>query len=406
MSLLSVADALSAVLSSAAPLPAERVALSAAVLGRVLAEGVAADADSPPFDKAMMDGYALRSADLAILPATLDVLETVHAGATPSREVVPGASIRIMTGAPVPAGADAVVPVERSRSFGERVEILPDAGTVRPGANVLPRAREMRSGEVVLAAGTAIGPAHLGVLAAVGRTDAVLYRRPTLAVLCTGDELVEPPAVPGPGRIRNSNGPMLLAQAARAGCDVRYLGVAPDEPGALRAALAAGLGADVLLLTGGVSMGDADFVPGVLAESGVASVFHKVAMKPGKPLFFGATAGGRLVFGLPGNPVSAFVGFELFARPALARMSGDARPWPRRVRLPLAGAVRSRSDRQTFLPAALGWHDGGPAVTVVPWFGSADLLGLTRAACLADVPAGDVVLAAGSPVDVILLEGP
>src|SRR5262249_3251912 len=228
-------------------------------------------------------------------------IEEVTAGRVPQHAVGPGQATRIMTGAPIPAGADTVVAVERTRALdGNRVQI--DIAP-RAGQNVLRRAQEMARGQALLATGPLLRPQAIGLLAAVGRTEAHVYPQPTVAVLPTGDELVEANETPGPGQIRNGNGPMLLAQAARAGGVPKYLGIARDRLQHLRALIGEGLNASVLVLSGGVSAGKLDLVPGVLQELGVQPHFHKVAMKPGKPIFFG-TRDRTLVFGLPGNPGS------------------------------------------------------------------------------------------------------
>jgi molybdopterin molybdotransferase len=401
-----VAEAQAVVLRETRPLPAALTPLTPAALGLVLAADVASDLDMPPYDKALMDGYAVRSADLPGGRGTLRVLEEIAAGHTPRHPVVAGTASRIMTGASLPPGADAVVVVERTHlreDGGVEVEDEPPA----PGQNVLPRGREMRAGEVVLRAGRELRPQDFGLLAAVGAAAALLVPAPRLAVLPTGDELVEPPGVPGPGQIRNSNGPMLLAQAARAGAAPRRLAIARDRPHSLGPLVEEGLREDVLVLSGGVSAGTRDLVPAALHEAGVAAHFHKVAMKPGKPVFFGTRdAAGRrtLVFGLPGNPVSSLVCFELFVRPALRRLGGHADCVPRAVPAALAEDFPHRTDRPTYHPAKLELAPGGWRVRPVPWFGSADLRGLAEANALVLLPAGDHHHRAGAVFDVLRLD--
>jgi molybdopterin molybdotransferase len=275
----------------------------------------------------------------------------------------------------------------------------------RPGQNVMPRGREMRRGETVLAAPAVLRPQEIGLLATVGRAAVKVHPAPRVAVLSTGDEVVEAPEVPGPGQIRNSNGPMLAAQVLRAGGVPRYLGIARDRPDSLRPLVAEGLQAPVLILSGGVSAGVADLVPGVLEELGVAAHFHKVEMKPGKPVFFG-TRGATLVFGLPGNPVSALVCFELFIRPALRRLQGHAEAGPRMVTAALAEDFAYRTDRPTYHPALLDMagEGGGWRVRAVPWFGSPDLRGLGRANAFVLLPAGDHRHRAGEVFPVLVVE--
>ncbi len=404
--LLSVAEARAAVLREARTPAGEEAALSAAVLGLVLAADVAADSDVPPQDKAMMDGYAVRCADLPEGRGALRVLEEITAGRTPQHPLGPGDASRIMTGAPIPPGADAVVVVERTRLLdGGRVQV--EDRPPQAGQNILRRGREMRAGEVVLAAGTVLRPQEIGLLATVGRARVAVVPAPRVAVLSTGDELVEASATPGPGQIRNSNGPMLLALAARAGAAARSLGIARDRLDSLRPLVEEGLRDDVLVLSGGVSAGVLDLVPGVLAEAGVVAHFHKVAMKPGKPVLFGSRDVGdrrTLVFGLPGNPVSSLACFALFVRPALRRLAGHADAGPRTVPAVLAEDFPYRTDRPTYHPARLEVTAGGWRVRPVPWFGSADLRGLTQADALLPLPAGDHRHRAGAAFEVLPLD--
>jgi len=395
--MLEVTAALEIVLGRAAALPAEVVLLPQAA-GRVLAEPIASDIDSPPYTKALMDGYAVRSAGTGP-GTTLTVIEEVAAGRMPTLVVGPGDATRIMTGAPIPDGADAVIPHEETEAVGDSVRLRRG---VKSGESILPRGREMREGEVVAPVGTRLTPQAIGLLAAVGRTSVRVHRAPRIAILATGDELVEAVERPGPGQIRNSNGPMLWALAGRAGAAVEYLGIAPDERDGLRRLVARGLdAADVLLLAGGVSAGKFDLVPEVLKDLGVTAHFHKVRLKPGKPLLFGSRES-TLVFGLPGNPVSSFVGFELFVRPALRKMTGDAIPGPTFVPVPLVAPLTARNDRPTYAPARLETA-GGFRVRPGDWFGSADLRGLLAADALVSIPAGGVQLAVGEPLPTLLL---
>ncbi|HSD27418.1 MAG TPA: gephyrin-like molybdotransferase Glp, partial [Vicinamibacteria bacterium] len=311
-------EALSIVLSEVTPLAAEPVSLDES-LGRVLAEDVASDRDLPPFDRAAMDGYALRAKDVALAPVALEVVGEVRAGQWPDLAIGPGQAARIMTGAPVPPGADAVQQVERTEPLDEfRVTVHAAIGA---GANIAPRGSEVREGEVVLAAGRVVDPSAVAVLASAGKDRVRVARRPVLGLLVTGDEIVDVAVRPGPGQIRNSNGPAVAAQARLAGADVRLLGVAPDRPEAIADALRAGLDADALVVSGGVSAGDYDLVEPALLDLGATFLFTKVAIKPGAPLVFGRL-GRTLVFGLPGNPVSAQATFDLFVRPALLKMQG------------------------------------------------------------------------------------
>ncbi len=316
----SVEEARQLVVEQAAAKPSVRVQLSDA-LGLVLAEDVASDIDSPPFDKAMVDGYAVRASDLSAGSAELVVIEEVIAGQTATHSGGAGECWRIMTGAPLPSAADAVVmhelttlvePAAGGASNAlERVRIQDDR--FRLGQNILRRAANLRRGQTVLVSGRVLRPLEIGLLAEVGRATVPVIEPARVAVLSTGSELVPPDQVPTAGQIRNSNGPMLNAWVSRIGARAVDLGIAKDEPESLRAKLAEGLRDDVLLISGGVSAGKLDLVPGLLRELGVVEVFHKIRLKPGKPLWFGTARGHRpgatptLVFGLPGNPVSSLV---------------------------------------------------------------------------------------------------
>jgi apolipoprotein N-acyltransferase len=406
--MLPVSEAQQLVLDHARPLPAHPYPLLPwDVNGLLLSEDVVSDLDMPPFDKALMDGYALRSQDVASECRELRVVEEILAGQTPRRTLAGGEAARIMTGAPLPPGADSVVPHERTKRLDdEHVQLLVE--TVKPGANVLPRGREMRQGETILHAGAVLRPQEIGVLAAVGCALVHVQPRPSVAVLSTGDELVEAYEVPGPGEIRNSNGPMLVAQTVRAGIQPDYLGIARDRLDSLRPLVAEGLTHDVLILSGGVSAGKVDLVPDVLREAGVTPIFHKVEMKPGKPVFFGVREAERrtLVFGLPGNPVASFVCFELFVRPALRRLAGHAKPLSATVPAALAEDFVYRTDRPTYHPAQLSLSLCGLQVRPTPWFGSPDLRGLTHANALVLLPTGDLTHRAGQMFPVLVLDMP
>ncbi len=403
----SIAEAQKIIAEQARPLPPEVVPLSSAALGLVLAEDVASDLEMPPFDKALMDGFAIRFGDLKDGLAELEIIEEVTAGQTSRKAVEKGQATRIMTGAPIPSGADAVVMIERCESLeGQRVRIV-DA-KAKAGQNLLPQGREMRVGDVVLQAGARLRPQEFGILSTVGRSTVLAHPQPSVAILPTGDELVDASEKPGPGQIRNSNGPMLLAQAVRAGGSVKLLGIAKDRVEHLKELIEEGLKCDVLLLSGGVSAGKLDLVPGVLAECGVQALFHQVSMKPGKPLLFGVkprAEGGspRLVFGLPGNPVSSLVCFELFVRPALQGLMGLP-PEPRFVQATLTKHFAYRTERPTYHPASLTRSESGWSVEAIPWFGSADLRGLATSNAFVLLPAGDHQHRTGQPLPVLVVE--
>lgn len=398
----SVNEAQQLVLANCRPMPVEATPLAEAV-GRVLAEAAAASGDLPPYDKSMMDGYALRAADLVGDSAEFEVLEVIGAGSVPTREVGRGAASRIMTGAPLPSGADCVVVVERSQAVvgaEPNVERVRLSGPIFSGENVMPRGGVVAAGAQVLPRGVKLAAPQIALLAEVGVARPQTHRRPKLAVLATGDELVPPEEAPGPAQIRNSNGPLLVSAAASAGAETQDLGIVRDDESALRAAVEQALRCDVVVLTGGVSAGMFDLVPKVLAGCGVRQVFHKVDLKPGKPIWFGVREGAThttLVFGLPGNPVSTLVCFELFVRPALRLLQGtpqdDAVPDLIPVRLAVAHSVRG--DRPTYYPSRLSLTPEGIAATPLPWKGSSDQTVLATANGLVlFLVAGDYALGA------------
>jgi molybdopterin molybdotransferase len=409
--MLSVHEALERVLAHARPLAPATISLGES-LGRTLAEDIASDIDSPPYNKSMVDGYAVRASDLANGRAELEVIEEIMAGAVPTRPIAVGTCSRIMTGAPIPEAADAVVmqeQTERLTSRPTRVRINDER--FRAGQNILSRGVAMHLGDVVLRSGRPIRPAEIALLAEVGRAEVLAIPAPRVAVLSTGNELVSAAERPTAGQIRNSNGPMLVAAVQQAGALPVNLGIARDEPDELRERLGMGLKENVLVISGGVSTGVLDLVPGLVAELGVRQVFHRIRMKPGKPLWFGAS-NDTLVFGLPGNPVSSFVCFELFVKPALTSLAGREEQVTRRIATAkLAAEFAHRGNRPTFQPAILEAPvgdresgDGGRLVTPLPWAGSADLRGLVDANALIIFPAGDRTFAADETVEVLRLD--
>lgn len=397
---LSVADALARVRSRVPVLPAEAVELRAA-RGRVLRQDVRADRPQPAFDRAAMDGFAVRAADLASAPCALPVAFEVRAGQWPERALPAGAVARIMTGAPVPEGADAVVPVERTRGVDDgRVELQ-----VRPeaGQHVAPRGSEVAAGERLLVPGRRLDAAAIAVLASVGVARPLVGRRPRVALLVTGDEIVPVDATPGAAQIRNSNGPAVTALAEDAGAEVIDLGTAADDAAALLSALARGLdSADVLITSGGVSAGDYDLVEPALERLGVSLDFTRVAIKPGAPLVFGHR-GDVLVFGLPGNPVSSQVTFDLFVRPALLAMQGASGGGRLRLFARAEAPFVNRSGRENHVPAALRFGPAGALVRPLRSQGSGDLAAHARADAIVVLAAERTAVAAGETVPCWLL---
>jgi molybdopterin molybdotransferase len=386
--LLTIDEALARVLEQARPLPDEEVPVADAS-GRVLAASALARVDLPPFPSSAMDGYAVRAGDT---PAVLVLVGQSAAGHPSDVTLGAGEAIAISTGAVVPDGADAVVPVERTRGGGGSVEV--EVEGVERGENVRPRGGDVAAGEVVVPAGAACGPAQIGALAAVGLETVRCARRPRVAVLATGSELRRPGEPLGPGEIYESNTVMLAAQLRRAGADVEVLGSVADDADATRAALERGLDADVLLTSGGVSVGEHDLVRGLLAELGVVEVFWRVAVKPGKPVAF-STRDATLVFGLPGNPVSSLVGFELFVRPALRALQGAADPRPAFLPGRLGASLRRTAARDELVRASI---DESGLATPLRGQESHMIARAAHANALVLVPRGDGELAEGSTV--------
>lgn len=400
--------ALQAICETLASFPGERCPLIEC-LGLTLTEDIVSDVESPPFDKALMDGYAVQAADVATGRAELQVLEEITAGRTPNCTIRPGTAAQIMTGAPLPAGADAVVRVEETKRDGTVVHI--DGRPAQPEMNVLRRGGVLRAGETVLAAGEVLTPSRIGVLAELGWARVPVRRRLRIAVLATGDELVPVDAPLGPGLIRNSNEAMLVAQIQAAGAIPVPLGIARDNREDLAAKIQQGLESDLLVLSGGVSAGKLDLVPSELDAAGVQQVFHQVRMKPGKPVWFGIHSSGRratstAVFGLPGNPVSSMVCFELFVKTAIRRLQGNTPAVPRTLTASILKDFRYRSDRPTYHPAALCWSEQGLTVRMLPWQGSSDLRATAEANSMAVLAEGDTTIAAGSTISVMPWEQP
>ena len=401
--MISADQALRIVLENVAEIHPERVALTAA-LGRVLAEEIRSPRDIPAFDNSAMDGYAVRAADIAQAssenPVRLMVIETVGAGAMPTQRIEPGQAIRTMTGAPIAAGADAIVQVERTREAGGgAVEILAPA---EPGQFVRPRGEDVKQGEPLMAPGRALTPSDLGMLASLNRAMLDVYRRPRVAIVATGDELVDIDTVPVGAQIVNSSAYALAGAIAEAGGEPVLLRVARDRPEAVRERLEEALGCDVVLTTGGVSVGQFDHVKVVMDELGLRQHFHGVAQRPGKPLKFGSLRG-RPVFGLPGNPVSTMVCFYLYVRPALIKIGGRTAAGLPRVTVRCACDIRTAANLTEFVRVRLSRRDGEIFAAPTGNQSSGVLSSLSRADGLLIGPAAATALKAGDQAVVLLL---
>ncbi|MBI1955945.1 MAG: molybdopterin molybdotransferase MoeA [Acidobacteria bacterium] len=366
-------------------------------LGRVLAEPVPADRDFPPFARATRDGFAVRSADLKQLPARLRLVGQVRAGDAFAGAVGAMECVEIMTGAPVPEGADAVVMVELTRQAEGLIEVQRG---VSPGENVVGQGSESRQGDLLLPQGRRIGYGEIAMMAAVGQQTVAVCRQPRVAILPTGDEVIELSETPGPYQIRNSNSYSLQAQVASMRAIPLPLGIAPDREDRLSEMIAQGLQADLLLLSGGVSMGKFDLVEKVLAQLEAEFFFDGVAIQPGRPLVFGR-ARGTFFFGLPGNPLSTMVTFELFVRPALALLAGEAAAPLIFLRARLAKRLQRKAGLTAFLPAVFEGDYYNPVVSPVEWKGSGDLPSLNRANCYLVIPEETTEIPAGEWVSAL-----
>lgn len=368
----------------------EQVPFSEA-LGRVLAAPVRSDMDMPPWDKSAVDGFACLRSDLG---KDLFVLETVPAGVMPSKEITPGTCLRIMTGAAIPQGADYVFMLEESEERDEgKVRFTGKEGR----ANIAKRAEDLYQSQTVLKPGHFIRPQHIAVMAMAGATEVTVSARPLVGVISTGNELVEPVKVPSGAQIRNSNGWQLIAQVERAGATGNYYGIAKDDIESTSRLLKAALKEnDVVLISGGVSAGDFDLVPQVIKEAGLKEHFSQVAMQPGKPLTF-FTGDKKAVFGLPGNPVSVFVQFEIMVRPFLNRMAGVTEKEPE-IMMPLAADYsRLRADRRAYIPAII---TDNYEVMPVEYHGSAHISSFAGAWGIITIPKGQSWIQKGEPVSV------
>ena len=377
-------------------------------LGRVLAEGIVADRDFPPFPRATRDGYAVRAADVAEIPAHLEVVGEVKAGDWPDPAVCTverGQAMGIMTGAPLPSGADAVVMVEHTSLAVRAVEVR---RKVVAGENFVSRGTEARAGHLLLDRGRGLDHAGIAIAASVGKDRLKVFRKPRVAVLSTGDEVVEIDATPGPAQIRNSNSYSLAAQVQNAGGEAVRLPIAPDERERLRDLIQEGLECDLLLLTGGVSMGKYDLVEQVLGELEAEFYFTGAEIQPGRPIVFGSCGAGaparvraanpasaqkevsepprKYFFGLPGNPVSTMVTFELFARPMIEGLAGMKAQPLIFLRARLKSEIRTKTGLKRFLPAALTGQFENAEVDLVRWQGSGDIAALARANCYVVIP--------------------
>jgi molybdopterin molybdotransferase len=388
--MLQYKEALKTVLESAPQAGSEYIDFKDA-LGRTLYEDVVSDIDLPPFSKSAMDGYACRMDDLA---HELDIIEVIPAGKSPAKHIKKGQCAKIMTGAAIPEGADTVIITEETEELGEGKVQFRGKGTKQ---NIIHKAEDVRQNEVVLKKGTILEPQHIAVLATVGCVNPRVVKKVNIGILSTGDEIIEPEADPVGSQIRNSNAYQLIAQVEKLGSKARYYGIADDNKDRTYMLIKDALqNQDVVLLTGGVSMGDFDFIPGVMKDLGVEIQFQTVAIQPGKPTVYGIM-GDKRIFGLPGNPVSSFNTFDLFVKPLILKMSGALHK-TRFVRLPLGKDYkRKKSNRLSWLPVRVTENN---EVIPLEYHGSAHITSLVEADGFISIPVGVTKIAKGEPIDV------
>lgn len=403
--MISVAAAIQIVQAETPPLPTESVALAEA-RGRFLAEDVSADSDLPPFDRSQMDGYAIRAVDAEHAPVSLRIVGESAAGRGWHHELPAGAAVRIMTGAPVPKGADSVQQVELTRELagGSTVEILEP---VVKGRSIVTRGNEIKAGETVLRAGEMISAGAMAVLASFGYARVAVGRRPRVAILATGTELVDVGQKPGADQIRDSNNYAIGAYAEVAGAITERQPLAGDNPQRLKRQLAeASARSDIVVSSGGVSVGAYDFTKAALRELGAEFFFERVALRPGKPIVFARLPNGVFVFGLPGNPVSVSVTFTLFARTAILSLQGAKETELRKETAVLGKALKGTQDRESYLPAELSSSADGKLLALpLKWGGSSDFVSFAHAGALIIVPQGVQLLDAGALVEIVRLPG-
>ncbi len=398
--MITVDTAIKIVTEAVKPLSSKKVPFEDG-LGLCLAQDVQSDIDMPPFNRSAMDGYAVIAADTANAPVELAVIEDIAAGYAPTKRVQQGQASKIMTGAATPEGADAVVKFEETESLAtdNRVKILKSS---KKCSNISNRGEDMRVGQTVLFKGTPIRPQEIGILATVGKSTVEVFPAPTVGVISTGDELVEVERKPSHVQIRNSNGYSLSAQARRLGADVELLGVVKDTKKEIFDMIQQGLKKDILIMSGGVSMGEYDLVGEVMKDINTHIYFEKVALRPGKPVIFGRKDN-TLIFALPGNPVASFVTFELFIYPAIRKMMGFTAIHRNMVKAALDTEIVVKRKRREYRPALFRTQDNVSYVLPVEWHGSADLLSTTRANSLLVVREDVEKYAVGQLIDVMLL---
>jgi molybdopterin molybdotransferase len=394
--MISVAEALKAIIDNATTLPSRTIAIEQAH-SFVLVNNITADRPLPPFDRVAMDGFAVRSSDFTGPDLELKLKGCIQTGIQSEVVVGPGEAVQIMTGAPCPKGADAVVKVESSQILGDTVRLHEEK--MKPGLNIAPKGEDTAQGDVLIKAGTALTTTGIAICASVGCSEVEVYRKPRVKIISTGTEIIPPSQQPLPYQIRDCNSYTLRSMCGGYALENEFLGIGEDDPAVLGALIQAGLDSEILILSGGVSMGEFDHIPGLLSANGVRSIFHHVKVKPGKPIWFGKSDRGTFVFGLPGNPVSVQTCFRIFVEPLIKKLSGYQEPHHAFLKLPLREDTSSKTPREHYMPGEL--VSSGATTMVKPVFirGSGDFTNFEKSQGLFIVPAEKRWVKAGEMVE-------
>lgn len=391
--MISVDEALSIVQNTAEPLPPQTIAVEEA-LNYILAQDIIADRPFPPYNRVSMDGYAVKSADFTHSVAKLKIANKIGAGEDFKGELKAGEAIKIMTGASCPKGADAVVKIENSEIDSDFVKLTEPE--IKPGLNLAMKGEDTPAGKILLKKGTRLTAACIAVCASTGNAKVQVYRKPTLRVISTGTEIVSSDQSPLDHQIRDCNSYTVRSLSSAMGVKAEFMGIGKDDKAILSKLIKKGLEADILVLSGGVSMGDFDYIPGLLAEAGVEKLIHKISIRPGKPVWFGKTDNGTYVFGLPGNPVSVQVTFKLFAETLIKKLCGYSSPEPYFLMMPLSETIYNNNEREYFIPARLDIKEGKTVITPVQIKGSGDFSNLAQSQGLIRCPIDTKLIEAGS----------
>lgn len=394
--MLTVDEARKKIMDSAVPFETRMIAIENA-LTYVTVNDVKADRPLPPFNRVAMDGFAVKSADFVDGKATLKIVGHIQTGITSNYEIQTGQTVQIMTGAPCPDSADAVVKIENAVIKGDRVELTDPK--IKPGGNIAPRGEDAEAGKILVKKGSLLTTTAIAICASVGLEQIEVYNKPSLRIISTGSEIIPPSQTPLPHQIRDCNSFAIRSAASGMKLDTTFIGIGEDETDVLAQMIKEGLKGDILLLSGGVSMGEYDHIPGLLAKAGVEKILHNVLVKPGKPLWFGKAETGCYVFGLPGNPVSVQTCFRVFVEPFIRKLSGQRNPENVVLRLPLSETLISKTKREHFMPGRLVRRDDGTYVQPIIIRGSGDFANFERSQGLIRVPLADDVLEPETMVD-------